>query len=206
MTQSLQTKNYIFSLIAFFLILSGCSGGTTVGNPLVSLKLKSFAPLSLNKNFSSSMTSASINPLEVVNPLAVLRLDLCFKRLRFKPTTDSTNSWTEDNIDFNPGNISFTGAELNLGSVPLPEGLYDRVEFDLDDRCSTGSSVEVQNTAGTFSTASGMSIKFDGVFSHQSDSVLSLNLFSLIAAADTVTADNDIKDALESVEGSLQKE
>ena len=168
------------------LFVCGCSqsGGTSTGNPLINIRVSSYSALSV---------------------MTVNQVVFCFKRLRFKQpgeSTDSDSSIDSDNIDFFIGEKTLNTSGDNLGAVNVPPGQYERIEFDLEDDCTSGKSVRVTNNAGTFSTSDRITIKFSGTINISTDRDIDLNIQNLINALDTVTADNQIKTKLEAAGGS----
>jgi len=187
----------LVALLITPVILTSC-GGTTTGNPVVTLKVAPYSP-----SFASWFNL--ITPAHA----AVSDLKLCFKRLRFKPTYDGQSDGTSGdstNFDFEIGEVTLSSAGNTLGSITLPAGTYRRIEFDLHDQC--GKSVQVANTqsGSPFSTNDTITIKFEGTFAAEgSEQTLSLQFQSMVTALDTVTSDGGIKTALEnaSVKGSF---
>ena len=171
--------------------LAGCGpGGTTTGNPLVTLKS---AP------YSSSLARFGI-PFISEAHAAVSSISLCFKRLRFK-TTDAAG--TSENYDLNLGMVALSSSGNTLGSVAVPAGTYRRIEFDLDDHCGTGASVSFWNNAN-YSTRNGISVRFEGEFTASADGdTVTLDFQALIDALNTVTSSDDIRNALETVSGEF---
>ena len=185
------------ALMLFFLTLATGCGGTTTGNPVVTLKAapySSFAGSFLPKWFPSLITPAYAS---------VSSLTLCFKRLRFKAAYDGESngdSTSSTNFDFDPGEVSLSPSGNTLGQITLPAGTYRRIEFDLDDHCSSSKSVQLTNTSGSISTRDGMTIKFEGTFVAAGDAQdLSLQFQNLVTALDSVTQGSSIKPALEGV-------
>lgn len=186
-------RQQIFALIAFAFLLGCQSNGTSTGNPLVEIKLDGYTA-----------------PAKVQGKIAIMSissLKLCFKRLRFKTASESTNadpSLDEDNIDLSLGEVTITPAGSSLTSVTVPEGTYTRVEFDLESNCGSGQSIEVTNSHGTFKTSSRTTIKFDGTFTAaNSAEILTLNIQNLVDAMNNVTADSSVRSAAEGVSGSF---
>jgi hypothetical protein len=179
--------------------LSSC-GGTTTGNPVVTLKVAPYSP-----SFASWFSL--ITPAHA----AVSDLKLCFKRLRFKPSYDGQSdgdSGDSTNFDFEIGEVTLSSAGSTLGSITLPAGTYRRIEFDLHDQCTSGKSVQVTNSqsGSPFSTNNTITIKFEGTFAAAgSEQTLTLQFQSLVSALDTVTSDALIKTTLEnaSLKGSF---
>lgn len=137
---------------------------------------------------------------------------LCFKRLRFKMSSETTSSDVtsdSDNVDFTPGEITLSDSGTNLGATTIPEGTYERLEFDLErdgSGCTSGKSVQITNASGTFSTTDRVTIKFEGTFTAtSSNKVLELGVQNIVNALNAVTNSNNIKDDLEAagVKGTL---
>lgn len=191
--------------LGLFLILSGCeseenTGGTTTGNPqIVKVELR----------FDSYTAYHHIPILDYIIPTAhagVNTLSFCFKRLRFKKadtsTSDPDNS--EDNIDFEVGEIDLTNAGTLLGEIELEEGTYKRLEFDLNDNCSSGLSVDLNNDNSDFTSTDRITIKFSGTFTASgSNKTLSLGVQHIIDALGSYNGSPSLKDKLEGLSGSL---
>ena len=138
-------------------------------------------------------------------------LRLCFKRLRFKrllngaPVTDDDlvpevedQEGVEDSFDVRLGEVQVTPG-LQLAEVEIPAGTYYRIEFDLDDRCGTGSSVKVQNAAGIHSTNRHVKIRFDGLFeARESGQKISLGFSRIVDSLANITSGWQIESVLES--------
>lgn len=175
---------------------SGC-GGTTTGNGLVDIRVGPYNELTLLGRLLPSAFAT------------VSSVTFCFKRVRFKlkdaNTSDPEND--SDNQDFSVGAITVSPGGTTLGSITLPEGTYRRVEFDLENNCGSGTSVQLSNSnpGGPFSTNSRVTIKFEGTFVvDQASESLQLGIQAMINALDTVTASgNQVKNQLESVSGTL---
>lgn len=190
-----QISRYAYSLMFICAVatLVACqpADGTSTGNPLVSLSMGAY----------TSMESPSYSPQSVT------MARFCFKRLRFKmdgEVTPPDSSTDEDNIDFEIGDVLLDSSGTYLGAVELPVGTYSRVEFDLENHCVSGKSVQVHNSSGSYSSDQRITVKFEGTFVHSSaGSDLNLGVQSIISALDAVTADNQIKSALESASGDF---
>lgn len=188
---------FLITLLSLVLVACAASDGTSTGNPLVTLSFDSF-----NSTLALSKT------VKEIEPLAVTSLKFCFKRLRFKKagvSTDPDPTQDEDNVDFDLGEVSVSSLGTNLGSISLPAGTYKRIEFDLEDDCSSlGKSIEVTNGNGTFSTDDRITIKFEGTFTHTgADESLGLNIQAIVSALNTVTSGAQIENKVESVDGSF---
>jgi len=172
-------------------LVTGCGpGGTTTGNPLITLKS---AP------YSTGFARFGL-PFISEAHAAVSSLNLCFKRLRFKTTS---NSDTMENYDFNPGMVALSASGNTLGAITLPNGTYRRVEFDLESGCGTDQSVSFWNDS-PFSTSDRITVRFDGEFTVSGEnSTLTLDFQPLVTALNTITNSNQISDALEAVSGSF---
>ncbi len=155
------------------------TSGTTTGNPMTTLKLASFSV-------------SGYSPGE-------LQATLCIKRLRFK-----RDGFFEDNVDFNVGQITLDETGKSLPAVALPPGVYKRIEVELDDKCGSNYSVSLLNKQGTFQTPDRTSMKFFGHFNHtQSNQQITLFTQSIMQSLATVNSDEEVKEILENVPGSL---
>lgn len=177
---------FIQSLI--LLLIAGCSSsqGTSTGNPVVAVQFKSYA----------AMNVQSSDPL--VEPLAVSNLKMCFKRLRFKPVAGLV-----ENIDLILDEMNIVTSGTLVATASVPPGTYSRVEFDLDPHCVSGKSVQVTNSAGSFTTNQTITIRFDGTLVLSASQNLNLDIQSIITALNTATSDADIKIKAESVGGAF---
>jgi hypothetical protein len=164
-------------------------GGTTTGNPVVTLKAAPYGAMA--SSWFSLITPAYA---------AVSELTLCFKRLRFKSDYDGvSNGDTADseNFDFDLGEVTLSPSGSTLGSVAVPAGTYRRIEIELDDHCASGLSVQYNNGSAR-QTNDRINIKFEGVFEAKGDELsLSLEFDPIIATLDPITDEAQIKAALE---------
>lgn len=171
-------------LLTSFLGCTGSSDGTSTGNPLVSLKFKAFN-----------------------STLALSNVKFCFKRIRFKMSGESTSTdptQDSDNLDFYLGEVNISNLGTTLDDVSLPLGTYSRVEFDLEDKCPSGKSVQLTNFNGTYSTDDRITIKFEGTFVHSgTNETLELGIQQITSALNTVTSDNNIRSKAEGVSGDF---
>jgi hypothetical protein len=176
------------SLIFISLLLSACSvDGTSTGNPAVSMRFESY-------DASSAKVSAMSGPISNVK--------LCFKRLRLK--TESSDTSTDSNIDFDLGEISLNPSGTDLTMLQVPQGTYRRLEMDLDSSCSSGQSVQLTNSAGSFQSNDSISIRFEGEITITSTSSdLPLAIQAIINQMKTITSNAEVKTKMESVAGGL---
>jgi hypothetical protein len=151
-----------------------------------------------------SYSTAKIMNFIIPNAYAgVSELKVCFKRLRFKTSTDdSLPDLEEDNIDFNLGEVTLSSSGTLLGSVNVPVGTYYRVEFDLEPACA-GKSLNLSNDFGVYSSTDTMKIKFDGVFIVNGAETLELGVQDILNAANSYNGVGRIKDAMEAASGTL---
>lgn len=187
----------LISLFILFTIVSAC-GPTTTGNPIsrkqVTLRMEDQQPFAFLKKTSDWMIPEA--------KAAVSDTKFCFKRLRFKP--DSTTNGS--NFELLLGQVDIDPAGTNLLTVSVPEGTYERIEFDLEDDCNgtPGTpSVIFTNGNGTFNTTENMTIKFDGSYTVSAAGTLTLNIDALFDAMDLITANNQIKTSLENAPGDF---
>lgn len=180
---------HITATIPLFMTLLSC-GGTTTGNPLVTLKSAPYSAVA--GSWFNLITPAYAN---------VSSLTLCFKRLRFKPTYSGGSdgaSADSTNFDFDLGLVTLSTAGNTLGTITLPAGNYRRVEFDLDTHCSGGSSVQLTNDNGPSSSSSNITIKFEGSFDAAgSEQTLSLQFQGIVTALQSVAPGDNLKTLLE---------
>lgn len=187
-----------FIFLIFILVFFVSCGGTTTGNPLetkqISVTMQDQQPFAwIKKSWDMLIPSAYAN---------VSSIKFCFKRLRFKPDSSTDGR----NFDLVLGEVTIDPNGTNLLTVAVPEGLYERVEFDLEKECEgtpSKPSVLFTNDFGTFSTLDNMTIKFDGQFTVSTDSTITLNIDALLDALEPVTNDNQIKTSLEAVSGDF---
>ncbi len=183
---------YAFGIL--ILLILGCNdnGNTTLGNPLVSLKIAPYvAPVTMNK----------------VTSLAVSELQFCVKRLRFKKEMEETDidvDNDEDNIDINLGLININPLGSLITEVAVPAGVYTRIEFDLRPDCAGSLSPAVyldnDNDSGVpFASNDEITIEFNGIINLNSRTGISFTIDRIIAALDLVTSADQIQGALENI-------
>ncbi len=187
-------KALILGSLLFLVSCAGGGGGTTTGNPVktVNVRMEDQQPFAWMKRISDSfIPSAYAN---------VGSVDLCFKRLRFKPVENDDS--TAENYDLDIGLVTIDPNGTNIMSVSVPEGTYRRIEFDLEGNCNGlgAPSVSFLNGA-TYSTQDNIKIKFEGILVVDSDKTVTLNTDIILDALDNVTSDNQIKNTLEAVTG-----
>jgi hypothetical protein len=193
----------IMKLIVLIVFLTACqseqNGGTTTGNPQtvdVTLQLSSY-----------SVANASfLNWLIAPAYAGINSLSFCFKRLRFKKDDQDTAQpeTSEDNIDFDLGEVDIDSSGTFLSTVSLPKGHYKRLEFDLEDHCPGNFSVNLFNDNGNFQTDRRITIKFSGDFIASDDSILNLNIQHISDALKNFNGSgNDLRDTLEALSGDL---
>ncbi len=167
---------------------SSC-GGTTTGNPVVTLKAAPYGAMA--SSWFSLITPAYA---------AVSDLTLCFKRLRFKTDFDGESDGDQadsENFNFDLGEVTLSPSGSTLGSVAVPAGTYRRIEFELDSSCASGQSVQYNN-GSLRQTNDRINIKFEGVFEAEGDGLtLSLEFDQIIATLDPITDETQIKTELE---------
>jgi hypothetical protein len=151
-----------------------------------------------------SYTTASLSNLLIPNAYAAVSdLRVCFKRLRFKTSTDdSIPDAQEDNIDFNLGEVALSNSGTLLGTVTVPAGTYYRVEFDLEPTCA-GKSLNLSNDFGVYSSAENIKIKFDWVFIVDGSTTLELGVQNILSEANAYNGVESLRDAFERVSGDL---
>lgn len=186
------------AIIALIILsLLGCAAGndgTSTGNPLVDVRLASY----------NSTAAAQKTDFEA---MAMTSLKFCFKRIRFKIDGETTNpdpTQDSDNIDFYLGEVNISSLGTNLTSLSIPYGTYKRVEFDLEDDCPSGKSIQLTNSNGSFSTDDRITIVFEGTFVHDgTGDILNLAVQDIVSALNTVTNSSQIRSKAESVSGDF---
>lgn len=170
--------------------LLSCSGsGTSTGNP-VTVSFDSF----------STILSKSVQ----VDAFAISEVRMCFKRLRFKPS-DSDDNTNIDNIDLEIGEVTLSSSGTELTTISVPEGVYERIEFDLEKDCN-GYSVFVDNghVSAPFQTDDRITIKFTGSFTvENTENSLLLGIQNIMNALDTATDDSELKTLAEGASGTI---
>lgn len=183
-------------IIVLTLLMYGCGGGTTTGNPVapVTVRMEDRQPFA----WVQKAWDVVIPPARA----AVSSVKFCFKRLRFKPDSITNGS----NFDLVLGEVVINPAGTNLLTVSVPQGTYTRIEFDLEKECdgTLGKpSVLFTNNTGTFSTLDHTTIKFNGNYVVSAEGTLTLNIDSLFDALELVTNNTQIKTTLEAAPGDF---
>lgn len=183
-------------IIVLTLLMYGCGGGTTTGNPVapVTVRMEDQQPFA----WVQRVWDAVIPPAHA----AVSSVTFCFKRLRFKPDEFTNGS----DFELALGEVVINPAGTNLITISVPQGTYQRIEFDLEKECDgtlAKPSVSFTNNVGSFSTLEHTTIKFNGSYVVSAQGTLTLNIDSLFDALDLVTNDSQIKTALESAPGDF---
>lgn len=157
----------------------------------------------------SSYTVAKFNAIDLLFPkayAAISDLRFCFKRLRFKRDLPDGVESTDDNIDIELGETSISASGIDLGTVSVPADTYKRIEFDLENDCVAGStlnSVSLVNDFGTHNTTDRITIKFEGTFVVDGAESVVLDVQNIMDAANSYDGTGTLKDALEAVSGNL---
>lgn len=185
-----------FLILTLFLILGGCGGGSTTGNPVapVTLRMVDKQPFAWFKKTLDTLISPAHS--------AVSNVKFCFKHLRMKP--DSTTPGEDLALELGEVDINPNGT--NLVTVSVPSGIYREVEFDLVKECDGvlgRKSVTITNNNGTFSTDESMTIKFVGTYTVTDAGTLTLNIDPLFDALELVATDVQIKNSLEDANGDF---
>ena len=183
-------------LLALLLCLgSGCEKNQDQEDALVAVQYAGY-------------TTARFKLWDLLMPRAhasVSGLQFCFKRLRFKMADEATvdPALAEDNIDFSIGEVTIDPAGTSLGAIVLPVGTYRRVEFDLENDCASGYSVQLVNSNGSFNSTDRITIKWNGNLVIQEDTVVSLNVQTILDQLNSYNGAGSLKDAAEAITGSL---
>lgn len=183
------------AVLSMALLMAACNEGSSPvksqGSYPVSVSLGSYTTAGISKFFISDAHAA------------VSDLKLCFKRMRFKKNiTDIDDPLVDDNIDLQLGEVSISTAGTSLGVVNVPADTYYRIEFDMEPSCANKSATLI-NDFGSYSSAEGFKIKFDGVFIVDGSETLQLGVQDILNAANAYNGTGSLKDAMESVSGDL---
>ena len=182
-------------LILLIVTISSCGeGGTTTGNPV---------KIQMSFNAYNNTFAKLISDLFIKKAHADLsELKLCFKRVRFKATSDSAAS----DIELELGEVSINQEGTDLGEVEISDSTYRRIEFDIDNDCddTTKPSVQIMNDNGTFTSDDHITIKFEGEFKPSEDGDLDMYVQNIVdSVKDYQVSDGEIKDILEDVSGTF---
>lgn len=187
-------NKYLVLVLLLALVSCGAgTGGTTTGNPIrIEMKFASFSPsiARMISNWIIPEAHASLSSLK-----------MCFKRVRFKPESDSA----VDNVDLELGEVEIKQEGTVLSNVSIPSMVYRRVEFDLAKDCddTTKNSVTVDNANGTFTSTDTITIKFEGEY-NPADGDLTMFVQNIVDKVKNYQAsDGDLGDQLESVSGTF---
>jgi hypothetical protein len=187
-------KAFLLSSLIFLVSCAGGGGGTTTGNPVktVNVRMQDQQPFAWMKRITDSFIASAFANVGSV--------DLCFKRLRFKPVENDDSS--AENYDLSLGRVTIDPNGTNIVSVSVPEGTYRRIEFDLEGNCDGLGAPSVSFVNGvSYSTQDNIKIKFEGILVVDSDEMVSLDTDKILDALDTVSSSNQIKNTLEAVTG-----
>lgn len=168
---------------------NNCGKGTTTGNPKAPVSLR-FAPYDASAKASSGF-----------QPMAVASLVMCLERLRFKTASIGGD---EEDIDVYLGEVTLSPSGTDLPDIEVPYGTYERIEFDLDEDCASGRSLQVQNGNGFFFSTDNITIRFEGNFTADEASA-SLELFiqNIVSALNTVASNSQVRSKAEGASGSF---
>lgn len=172
---------------AAIVLLSGCGKES---NPRIAIAMSNTTAQNRFINFLLPSAYATVTDTT-----------MCFKRLRFKLDSNSTEeNGGSHNIDFTPGEVSLASSWIYLGEVTVPAGNYRRVEFDIEKNCgssSSGKSISFTNNYGQFWSDQTVNIIFEGDFeASRSGQQLNLNTLTIINALDNVMSLSDVKPTL----------
>jgi hypothetical protein len=195
----------IFMVLFAMLFFTGCMQyGTDIGEPpsdgnkpKVILQIEGLSTHSLGVAGLSAYNHTTADPSL-----------FCFKRLRFKTTSNDTldPDTDSDNIDFSIGETNISDAGKILGLLEVPEGRYERIEFDLKS-ADCGFSVRVTNGNGTFDTSMPVYLRFDGPIDITTGTqVIALDVTPLQDVLETIDDGNNIRPELQAVSGVMHKD
>lgn len=174
---------------------------------LVSCQSGSDSPVALGASYPVSLSMGGYTTAQLMKNLiipeayaAVTDMKVCFKRLRFKTSTDDLAP--APNINFDLGEVTLSNSGTLLGSVNVPAGTYYRIEFDLEPACA-GNSISLINDFGAFTSTDTIKIKFDGLFIVNGSEVLELGVQNILSEANAYDGTQSLKLAMEAVSGNL---
>lgn len=135
---------------------------------------------------------------------SVSDLKMCFKRLRLKTEdVDSIDpALDDDNVDFDLGEVTVSSAGSSLGAITVPHGTYRRIEFDLEDHCASGLSLNLTNSNGVYTTAARITVRFYGTFVVNDDTSLNLDAQTILNALNTYNGATPLRDVVEASGGT----
>jgi len=127
---------------------------------------------------------------------------ICLSEVRFFEDPDV--SVASDTVSLVPPlqiQLDPTGTSKTLPGVV--DGIYLKVEAVISNQCDS-ESVRVENSAGTLSLSSDLSLSFVGRFSPPSESELLLELSSsMLDDLESASSNDDLEAAIEGYEGSF---
>lgn len=186
-------RGMISAMTVIAITVTGCGAGkATAGRAQISLGFGSYTTAQKLWNLILPSAYASVGDLK-----------MCFKRLRLKTAdVDSIDPALDaDNVDFNLGEVTVSSAGSSLGAVTVPFGTYRRIEFDLENHCASGLSINLTNGNGVYSTNSRVTVKFYGTFVVDGNTSLDLNAQAILNALNTYNGAIPLRDAVEASGG-----
>ncbi|OQW47289.1 MAG: hypothetical protein A4S09_15965 [Proteobacteria bacterium SG_bin7] len=137
-------------------------------------------------------------------------LSFCFSQIKFIPYIDLNNpnpTAVTQKFDFDMDDVTYSKNGTSLSFVSLPAGKYQSIQIKLAAQCSSGRSVQLTNTHGTFSTTNTITITLLGFPTYleitDATSQVILNIDNVIPTLLGVTGDTQIKSAIEATDGSF---
>ncbi len=182
----MKARKGIFTAFVLLALVPGC--GTTVGNGGPQQVTMSYAPYSSGR--------------EVIDlQLGLTQIAFCMKQVRFTTSTGASSG----NIALSAGAVTLSPSGTALGTVGVANGVYTRVEFDLDNSCASAMSVSLKTALGlSIGAAEAITLKFSGSFEVSGAArSLSLNVQPIVTSLGGVTTALDIKPLAEGVSGSF---
>ncbi len=169
------------------------------------LKLSACAPVDPVEatKTGNPLTETSSNTEVRIRPYlgSTLDMTLCVKRLRFK-----VDQAQDMELVLPVGELRLPQTGTDLSKLTPPVGVFDEIQFDLDESCiaMNGQSLIATNSNGTYATNQRITISFKGKFTINTGSdFLALKIQSIATALEVVRRDSDIKDAVEQVDGEV---
>lgn len=189
------TIKFVAILTLILLIASSC-GKDKGRNRNVTVQLGPYTTVQNNKFIELLLPSAHAS---------VTSLKFCFKRLRFKSADSNTADplTASDNVNFDLGEVTISSGSTSLGTIVLPEGTYKRIEFDLENHCASGKSIQLTNSNGVYSSTERITIKFSGSFTANADITLDLDIQQILTQLNSYNGSVSLKTSAEGVSGML---
>ncbi|MGZ3768297.1 MAG: Kelch repeat-containing protein [Bdellovibrio sp.] len=157
--------------------LSGNSGGTTVGTPLVQFKFAPFNPPSQNQ-----------------------QITVCVDQIIL---TLNDDKGTKVSVPFSAGDKTLSSTGTLLGMKPLQAGEYRDIAIPLSTQCASQKSLQVTNPQGNFDSFETVSLHFSGqALLNQNLVSLSFNIQDLVNSLNGVSQNSSLAATAETTSGT----